>query len=125
MIKPSLRKIALVVEDEPLFRMEVVDMLEGEGFRVIEASKASDGLKALEAGDPVTMVVTDVHLPGGMDGFALAREIARRWPTMPIVVVSAVRQPEDGDLPGRVAFVGRPFKPSHFLAALREADGRP
>ncbi len=111
-------KTALVVEDEMLFRLEVRDLLEAEGYAVIEAGNAAQALERLDGA--VSLMVTDVRMPGAMDGLMLTHEVIRRRPDMAVVVVSAQVTPRPGDLPDRVPFVGRPFLESR----IREAIGR-
>lgn len=112
-------KTALVVEDEMLFRLEVVDLLEGEGYAVVEAGSAAQALSRLD--DAMSLMVTDIRMPGGMDGLALVREVARRRPDMAVVVVSAQVTPRPGELPAGTPFVGRPFLESSIRAAILEA----
>lgn len=113
-------KTALVVEDEMLFRLEVRDLLEAEGYAVVEASNAAQALERF--GDGVMLMVTDVRMPGPMDGLVLAREVARRRPDVAVVVVSAQVTPRPGDLPDHVPFVERPFLESRFRAALDRSE---
>lgn len=115
---PSART-ALVVEEEMLFRLEVRDLLEADGYVVIEAGNAAQALERLDGS--VSLVVTDVRMPGPMDGLALVREVSRRRPDIAIVVVSAQMTPEPGELPDDVPFVGRPFLESRILASVRDA----
>ncbi|MGU3542298.1 response regulator [Methylobacterium sp. A52T] len=112
-------KTALVVEDEMLFRLEVRDLLEAEGYAVVEASNAAQALDRLV--DGVVLVVTDVRMPGRMDGLALAREVTRRRSDVAVVVVSAQVTPQPGDLPDQVPFVERPFSENRFREAVDRA----
>lgn len=113
-------KTALVVEDEMLFRLEVRDLLEAEGYAVVEAGNAAQALERLD--ERVVLVVTDVRMPGSMDGLALAREVTRRRTDVAVVVVSAQMTPRPGDLPDHVPFVERPFLERGFRAALDRAE---
>ena len=106
---PVRRSVALVVEDEPLIAMEAVDLLEEGGFRVLEAWSADQALKLLEENGPVTLLFTDVHMPGGADGFELARRTAKSWPHIAVVVASGNAKPGPGDLPEGATFIGKPF----------------
>ena len=110
---------ALVVEDEMLRRLEVRDLLEADGYAVVEAGNAAQALERLD--DAVGLVVTDVRMPGPMDGLALAREVMRRRPNMAVVVVSALVAPRPGDLPDGIPFVARPYLESRLHEAISEA----
>jgi len=70
----------LVVEDEPLIRSHLVAMLENEGCKTYEAGSAAEAIAILESNSKITVVFTDVQMPGTMDGIALARYVRERWP---------------------------------------------
>jgi CheY-like chemotaxis protein len=63
--------VVLVVEDEPLVRMIIVDTLADAGFEVLQASDAHEALRLFEAKAEVAVVLTDIDMPGGMDGLEL------------------------------------------------------
>ena len=112
-------RTALVVEDEMLFRLEICDLLEAEGYTVIEAGSAAQALERLDGA--VSLMVTDVRMPGAMDGLGLVQEVVRRRPDVAVVVVSAQVTPKPGELPDDVPFVGRPFLESRIRRAVRDA----
>ena len=75
--------VILLVEDEALVRMFAADLLREEaGFKVIEAVDADEALTVLEAGPDVHALVTDVEMPGTLDGFTLARLVHKAWPSV-------------------------------------------
>ena len=105
----------LVVDDEPLLRLFNVDMLSEAGFDVLEASDADEALLVLEHTDGIRVVFTDVEMPGGLDGFALADRISARWPAIGVVVTSGRRYPDRMiDAPAR-CFVPKPYSASHVI----------
>ncbi len=77
----------LVVDDDEAVRMPMVAQL---GQAKVEALEATDGVKALEvlASHPVDVVVTDLRMPG-MDGMQLLERIARDWPEVPVIMITA------------------------------------
>lgn len=81
------QRVVLVVDDEPLVRMNAVDMFEDLGFEVLEAGSGAAALKILEARPDVALLFSDCRMPG-MSGPELAEEAARRWPNLRIVLVS-------------------------------------
>ncbi|TFF17864.1 response regulator [Jiella endophytica] len=121
-LSPASRLTILVVEDEPLLRMDVVDTLEDAGFTVLEAADADTALAMLEAGSGADLLLTDIHMPGSMDGLDLARRVEKRWPDMAIVVMSGHRHLED--LPPMSAFLAKPFGPATIVDTIRATAAR-
>jgi CheY-like chemotaxis protein len=78
----------LLVEDEPLVRLLLAEELREAGLTVVEAGSASEALQFLAVADPVDVVVTDIQMPGGMDGLELADRIRQQHPAIPIVLTS-------------------------------------
>lgn len=81
------RKVVLVVDDEPLVRMNAVDMFEDMGLEVLEAAGGAAALSILEARPDVSLLFTDCRMPG-MTGPELAATASQRWPDLRIVLVS-------------------------------------
>jgi len=74
---------ALVVDDDALILMDASDILREAGFRPLEAMNVADAIKQLEGHhDEISLLFTDVQMPGGRDGFDLAREAAERYGRM-------------------------------------------
>jgi YesN/AraC family two-component response regulator len=86
----------LVVEDEPLVRMLAMDLVEHAGLEALEAENADDAITLLSTDPSVRILMTDINMPGSMDGIKLAAVVRERYPSIGIVVVSgkaiAVRQ---------------------------------
>jgi two-component system, cell cycle sensor histidine kinase and response regulator CckA len=83
------RQTVLVVDDEEGLRTLVCRTLRAEGYGTLEAAHGAEALEIIEqAAEPVDLVVTDVVMPG-MDGRELGRRLAQRWPTLPILYISA------------------------------------
>jgi CheY-like chemotaxis protein len=112
--------VILVVEDEAIIRMGAVQMLEGAGFTVVEASNAHDALAILENRHDIRAVFTDVNMPGTLDGLRLARMVRGRWPPIHLIVTSGLLSPNDDDLPPGGRFVPKPYEPTHVIATIRE-----
>ena len=102
----------LVVEDEPLVRMNAAVELEDEGFEVIEAATARAALAILEKRNGlIDALFTDVDMPGDMNGLELAGIVHHRWPHIALLITSGVvRAPSV--LPGRGIFLEKPYRPS-------------
>ena len=84
----SKRPVVLIVEDEFLLRMDAADMIAAAGFEVVEAENADQAIEILEARRDITVVFTDIQMPGSMDGLKLARAVRGRWPPIKIVATS-------------------------------------
>jgi CheY-like chemotaxis protein len=111
------------VEDEPLVRLVAADILMEAQFRVIEAADAEEALTVLKA--EVDVVLSDVEMPPGMNGYDLARHIHRNWPSVGLLVASGREWPRAHDLPPGAVFMGKPYSHatliSHALAATEKA----
>ena len=112
--------IALVADDELLVRMETGSLLEDAGYTVIEAANAADALALVRSTGDVVRLITDIDMPGGMDGLGLARTVAERWPEIDIVVVSGLVRPKAGDMPRGASFLAKPLTSLSILRKTRE-----
>jgi DNA-binding NtrC family response regulator len=122
----STQPYALVVDDDPLILMGTSDILQEAGFRCYEADNG-DEAKALllEHGGNVVLLFSDVDMPGGTNGFALARHVAECWPLIEIVIASGHVMAKEGDMPPKATFLSKPFNAqavkSHLLRILPDA----
>jgi len=78
----------LVVDDEVLIRMDTMYVLEDAGYCVVEAANSDEAVTMLERCPGITTVLTDINMPGSMDGLQLSRLIRDRWPLIGLVVTS-------------------------------------
>jgi two-component system, response regulator PdtaR len=85
--------VVLVVEDEPLVRAMAVDVLEEAGFDVLEAPTADYALLVLERRQDIRVLVTDVDMPGSLNGFQLARIVQDHFHRVRVIVVSGRSRP--------------------------------
>jgi CheY-like chemotaxis protein len=120
----SKRPVVLIVEDEILLRMDAVDMVGAAGFEVIEAGNADEAIEILETRPDITVVFTDIQIPGSMDGLKLARAIRGRWPPIKIIATSGRLNVEEIDLPEGGRFLPKPYGLREIAGVLRElTDG--
>ena len=120
----SERPVVLIVEDEFLLRMDAVDMIAAAGFEVVEAADADEAIGILEARRDITVVFTDIQMPGSMDGLKLARAVRGRWPPIKIVATSGRVAIAETDLPEGGRFLPKPYSPTDVAGVLREVTGR-
>ncbi|MEO6382429.1 MAG: response regulator, partial [Nitrobacter sp.] len=112
------RPVVLVVEDEPLIRLNVCDMLEDDGFEVITAANAHKAIEILESRLDIRIIFTDVQMPGTIDGMALVRMTRDRWPPIRIVVASAYNV-KQADLPTGGRFLPKPYTSEQVTGIVR------
>lgn len=101
-------KCVLVVEDELLIRWAVSDALREAGFRVIEACSADEALEIFAA-DPPDIVISDVRMPGSLDGLGLLAIIRKTYPVLPVIIVSGHLQPAAALADGATYFLQKPY----------------
>jgi CheY-like chemotaxis protein len=122
-LKPPL-PVVLVVDDDPLLRMLAVDIADEAGFGTIEAQNADEAVAILEARSDIALVLTDVDMPGSMDGLELAHAVRHRWPPIRIIVVSGQMQLSQADLPSDSLFFGKPYHTETLISEFRSLIGR-
>jgi CheY-like chemotaxis protein len=79
----------LVVEDEVLIRMMIADALREQGLAVVEASDSDEALTVLQSSLPIRLLLTDIRMPGEIDGLALARLARVARPGLKVIVTSS------------------------------------
>jgi CheY-like chemotaxis protein len=109
----------LVVEDDELVRIDSCDLLERAGLRVLEAANADEAMALLETHPEVRVLVTDVKMPGWMSGIDLARQAAKKWPDMCIMVTSAYYTSDEGELPDNMTIFPKPFSPDALVKEVK------
>ncbi len=114
------RPVILVVEDEFLIRMEAMNTIRDAGFDVVEANNADEAILILESRLDITVVFTDVQMPGSMDGLKLAAAIRGRWPPIKIVATSGLLDIRKEDLPLGSRFLPKPYSATQIVGTLRE-----
>jgi CheY-like chemotaxis protein len=115
---PTVASVVLVVEDEDLVRTMAVDVLEDEGFTVIEAATADEAWAVLDARDDIAILFTDVEMPGSMNGLDLASRVAGRWPRIRLVLTSGPVRLSNQAVPDHGTFVPKPYYPNQLLRAF-------
>ena len=108
----------LVVEDEGIVRMTMVDFLEDAGFQVIEAATGDDGLRELGANPGIAALLTDIEMPGSVDGIRLASITHQMHPDAAVLVMSGRVRPSRSDLPPGARFFAKPYAHDQVIEAL-------
>ena len=113
----------LVVEDEMVLRMRAVDIVEDAGFNSIEAVNADDALSILESRSDISLLFTDIQMPGSLDGLKLAHAVHRRWPSIKIILVSGQVNLSDAEKPTDSRFFGKPLETDQMVAEMQDMVG--
>jgi two-component sensor histidine kinase/CheY-like chemotaxis protein len=113
----------LVVEDEMILRMRAVDIVEDAGFLPIEAVNADEAISILESRSDISLLFTDIQMPGSMDGLMLAHAVHDRWPFIKIVLVSGQVKPSDAERPAHSRFFGKPLGVEQMIGELQAMVG--
>ncbi|SFP47186.1 response regulator [Sphingomonas rubra] len=106
---PPPSAVVLIVEDEPLQRLDMLDMVAEAGFAAVEACDADHAVAILEKRADIRIVFTDIDMPGSMDGLRLAACVRDRWPPIEIIITSSGRKPKLSDIPARAVFLPKPI----------------
>ena len=112
----------LLIEDDALLRSSLADTLGAEGMDVNGLANAEDALILLGAGQVPDVLVTDIDLGEGLDGFDLADVARARHPDVGVILISGTR-PQDAGRPlnRHERFLRKPFSPATLAAAIKEA----
>jgi two-component sensor histidine kinase len=113
----------LVVEDEMVLRMRAADIVEDAGFCAVEAVNADEAIAILESRSDITLLFTDIQMPGSMDGLKLAHAVHARWPAIKIILVSGQVKPSDAERPTDSRFFGKPLGDAQMIAELQTMVG--
>lgn len=115
----------MVVEDDPLVRAYVREVLEGAGYRVLEAATGTEAIDLFESSrDRVTAVVLDLTLPR-LTGLEVAARLRSMSPDLPILLTSGHTDPRPAAdrAASRTLFLQKPFLPDQMINRLRQLSG--
>ena len=87
-------------------------------FWVLEAQDADKAFECLKARDDIRVVLTDVAMPGSLNGFEFARLVAQGWPEVGVLVIAGRAPPKEGDLPPSAVFVRKPITPAALVGKV-------
>jgi two-component system cell cycle sensor histidine kinase/response regulator CckA len=119
-----MKKICLIVDDEPIVRAYLKTVLQKADYLTHEAENAAQALRLVqELNGGLNLVVTDIKMPGVMDGVDLAHAVRNAFPAIPVILISGFD--DDKLLRQRIGdfeFVRKPFTLATFLAAVAKVD---
>ncbi len=113
----------LVIDDEPAIRMLVTDVLSDLGYVSVEAADGVAGLKVLRSDVRIDLLVTDVGLPGGMNGRQVADAARVLRPDLKVLFITGYAENAvvgNGDLELGMAVLTKPFAMDHLAGKIRD-----
>ncbi|WP_158896078.1 MULTISPECIES: response regulator [unclassified Pseudomonas] len=117
--------LAVVAEDELLLQALVREVLRQEGFHVETFGTADAALQFLDLHwQQVNVVVSNVRMPGVIDGVQLARIVSERWPGVPFVLMSGYAG-QRTDIPSGIPFLHKPWTLDQLTEAVWNVVPRP
>ena len=115
-------RVALVVDDEHFARLFAMQILLDRDFVVLEAADAAEGAQMLRDNEDVSILITDVAMPGEVDGLGLAAQAMALRPGVGVVLVSGHAPPIRLPTADQV-FVPKPYTPRALLEAVQSVWG--
>ncbi|MFE1601511.1 hybrid sensor histidine kinase/response regulator [Methylobacterium sp. ID0610] len=116
----------LIVDDEPSVRVVVADVLLNLGYRILEAADSAAGLHCLQGPERIDLLVTDVGLPGGMNGRQLAEAGCALRPGLKVLMITGFAETAAtgaGDLPPGMQVMTKPFALDSLAARVKDLIG--
>ncbi|MCK1359815.1 HWE histidine kinase domain-containing protein [Bradyrhizobium sp. 199] len=113
----------LIVEDEMILRMRAVDIVEDAGFCPVEAVNADEAMSVLESRSDISLLLTDIQMPGSIDGLKLAHAVHERWPSIKIILISGQVKPSEEERPANSRFFGKPLGVEQMITELQAMIG--
>lgn len=114
----------LIAEDEPLQRLTVRRVLEGEFHaEVLEVSDGAAAIQRLKEGVSISLALIDLDMPV-MNGLSLLRQVRKDWPSLPCIVLTGSERMEDAVEAmqlGAADFISKPAQPERLITSVRNA----
>ncbi|WP_454849977.1 response regulator [Rhizobium binxianense] len=110
--------VVLIVEDEPLIRFNILDVLEDAGHVALEAANADEAVVLLRSRHDVDILFTDVNMAGTMDGIQLAKRVRALRPNIGIIITSGLVRLDPMSLPANTAFLPKPYLHDTLISTI-------
>ncbi len=108
----------LIAEDDAFIRAMIAEFLRDSGFDVLEAENADEAVTVLENENDISLLFSDVKMPGSMDGCDLARQVRQRWPDTRVLLTSGYSSALAEARSTEGAVLPKPYRPLSVLAAI-------
>jgi CheY-like chemotaxis protein len=116
----TIPREVLVVEDESLVRIVAADAIADSGIMAWEAGDAAEALQVLDEHPQIGLIVTDVNMPGEMDGLGLAEKVSCDRPDVAVIVTSGKHRVADEDLPDHGTFLPKPYRTERLVQLVHK-----
>lgn len=124
MIAAGPLPIVLVVDDEVLLRLVATQALQDAGCATFEAGEAEEALLVLEQHPEISVLFTDINMPGERDGLALVQVVREKRPDLRVIITSGREQPRPAALPADGRFIPKPYS-LELVVDLVKSSGQP
>src|SRR4051812_48956866 len=121
--EPTPAPLVLFVEDDILIRLNSADVLREAGYKVVEADNGEEAWSLLHTGMSPDLVISDIRMPGAIDGLKLLKLVQEFYPFMPVLMASS-HLPLTGDERPAVRFLPKPYSPRALVSAARSLISR-
>ena len=109
----------LIVEDDVLANEHSEFILQQAGYEVLSATSADEAAELLEDHEDVQLLVTDINLPGAVNGLKLAAAAKAQRPEMNIIITTGYSAPKDDEIPQGSLFVPKPYNARKMIEVVR------
>jgi PAS domain S-box-containing protein len=116
----------LIVDDEPTVRTVITEVLYELGYAAIEVSDGASGLKVLQSDVRIDLLITDVGLPGGLNGRQMADSARRRRPKLPVLFITGYAESAaigNGALEPGMYVMSKPFTMDDLVSRIKSIIG--
>ena len=110
--------VILTVEDEFLVREYLSGILEEAGYSIISVQDADEAIAVLESRNDVRLIITDINMPGTVDGLKLAAAVRGRWPPIKIIITTGLRPPTKDEMLTGSLLLQKPYNPVSVVEAV-------
>jgi CheY-like chemotaxis protein len=120
--RPGAAETVLVVEDEVLVRMVISEYLRTCGYKVIEAANGDEAIVVLRQAEIVVdVVLSDIEMPGTIDGFGLSRWVRAEKPGLEVILVGSPSRAADAaaDLCENGPMLSKPYEPQVVVDRIK------
>jgi YesN/AraC family two-component response regulator len=117
-----MNSAVLIVDDEPLIRETLGEILSGLGLVIFKAAETHEALEILKKrAHQIAILITDVRMPGAMDGLDLANIVQKSWPWIRVIVMSAHYETGPDRLPVNARYLCKPWQSYDMVETVRRA----